>query len=57
MKVLDVYYHRGTTQNRVVVSDPSINDYQIEMTQVIQGYMGGKLTKDEFVGKLAEHNI
>ena len=27
------------------------------MTQVIQGFMFGKLTKDEFVGKLAEHNI
>ncbi len=35
VKVLDVYYHRGTNQNRVIVSDPSVNENQVEMTQAI----------------------
>ena len=57
VNVLDVYYHRGTPQVRQVVSDPTRNQHQVEMTETIKSYMSGNLTKSEFVSKLGEHHI
>ena len=38
---LDVVYHRGTPQNRVIVNDDSINENQYAVTDSIKQYMGG----------------
>jgi hypothetical protein len=46
---------RGSEQkNRTVVSDPSVNQHQAEISETIKSYMGGELSKDQFVMKLNE---
>lgn len=57
VKTLDVYFHRGTMQNRTAVNDPTTNPRQDEITASIKEYMTGKLNKDEFVSALYEHEI
>ena len=57
VKTLDVYFHRGTKQNRAAVSDPTTNPRQDEITAAIKDYMTGKLDKDSFVNTLYEHEV
>jgi hypothetical protein len=55
---LDVFYHRGTAQKlRAVVSDPTTNEHQVEVTQTIKSYMTGQTSKDQFVSSLRERDI
>ena len=57
MKVLDVHFHRGTPQNRVIVNDESINKNQADLTRQIKYYMNGQINSNEFYAVLDHHNI
>lgn len=54
---LDRYFHRGTTQNRIVVADPTINPRQDKVTESLRSYLNQKITKDEFYGELIKNKV